>query len=149
VGVLWCGSLAAQIDIPPGKWWKNDPNLIRALNLAPRQVEQIESIFERYRDRLMDSQLEVRKKTLDLQNLLEAESVEEQRIESQVSALEQARSELARQRLMMVVKIRAQLTSQQWRTLRQVYSQRGLEPPARPRRPGPGFPGRPPRPGGD
>lgn len=138
LAALSCGGVAAQIEIPPGKWWKNDPNLIRSLNLAPAQVERIESIFERYRDRLMDVQTEVRKKSLGLQDLLEGDSIDEPRIESQIVALENARAELAKQRLMMIVKIRGQLTSDQWRILRQRYAQRGPDLPQRPRRLRPG-----------
>ena len=145
LGSLACGSLAAQIEIPPGKWWKNDPALMRELNLTPPQVERIESIFERYRDRLVDIQAEVRKKSLGLQDLLEGDSVDEPRIESQIVALENARAELAKQRMMMIVKIRGQLTSDQWRLLRRRYAQRPPDAPIRPRRLRPGAMPQPPR----
>ena len=144
-GALGCGSAAAQLDMPPGKWWKNDPALMRALNLTPPQVERIDSIFERYRDRLVDFQGEVRKKTLGLQDLLEGDSFDEARIESQIVALENARAELAKQRMMMIVKIRGQLTSDQWRLLRQRYAQGLPGAPARPRRLRPGAGTPPPR----
>ncbi len=117
----------AQIDIPQGKWWKNDPELVQALNLTPQQVEQIENIFEHYRDPLLDLQLDFQKKSLDLRRLLQADRLEEQRIEAQATLVEQARAELAKQRLMMMVKIRNQLNRDQWRILQEKHAQRKNE----------------------
>ncbi|HEY3132072.1 MAG TPA: Spy/CpxP family protein refolding chaperone [Acidobacteriota bacterium] len=124
-----CGAapLYAQIDIPQGKWWKNDAELVQALNLTPHQVEQIENIFESYRDTLLDLQLDFQKKSLDLKRMLQADRLDEQRIEVQATQLEQARSELAKQRLMMMVKIRKQLTPDQWRILQEKHAQRKKE----------------------
>lgn len=132
-------SLPGQIEIPQGKWWRNDPGLVQALNLTPQQINQIDHIFERYREPLLDLQLDFRKRSLDLQRMLEADPLDERRIESQVTLVEQSRSELAKQRLMMIVKIRGQLLSEQWRRLRETYEQRQPMRPARPLAPrGPG-----------
>ena len=117
----------AQIEIPQGKWWKNDPELVQALNLTPHQIEQIENIFERYRDPLLDLQLDFQKKSLDLKRMLQADRLDEQRIETQASLVEHARAELAKERLMMMVKIRNQLNRDQWRILQEKHAQRKRE----------------------
>ena len=140
---LGATAVVAQVQVPPGKWWRNDPELIRALSLTPQQVDRIEDIFEGYRERLLDLQHDLRKKALDLEHMLEANSLDEPRIESQVTAVEQARAELAKQRLMMIVKIRGQLKPEQWHVLRDRYAERPQPPPRRVRPPGrmrgPGF----------
>ena len=141
--LLGSGSLKAQIDMPPGKWWKNNPEVVRVLNLSPQQVDQIEAIFERYRQPLFDLQVDLRRKSLDLEGMLENDVMDPSRIEAQVVQVERARSELAMQRLFMIVKIRGQLRPEQWRLLRDVYSQRqGL--PRLQRRMRPPLPARPP-----
>ncbi|HEV8131254.1 MAG TPA: Spy/CpxP family protein refolding chaperone [Acidobacteriota bacterium] len=117
-------TVLAQIDIPPGKWWKNDPELIQSLNLTAQQIEQIDQVFERYRPTLLDLQLDLRKKSLDLQRMLQADKLDEARIESQAALVEQARGELAKERLMMMVKIRNHLKPDQWRLLQETHAQR-------------------------
>ncbi|MBI4456127.1 MAG: periplasmic heavy metal sensor [Acidobacteria bacterium] len=129
---LFCsGYLLAQVDIPAGKWWRKNPELIQALNLTSQQVSKIEIVFERYREPLLGLQLDFKKKSLDLQRMLEAEALDEQRIESQIGMVEQARSELAKQRLLMIVKIRRLLKPGQWRILREKYAEqrRLVRPP--------------------
>ena len=137
------GTATAQIEMPQGKWWKNNPGLVRALGLTTQQVDQIEGIFQRYRKPLLDLQLDLKRKSLDLEGMLEADFIDASRIEAQVVQVEQARSELATQRLLMIVKIRGQLRPEQWRTLRDIYAGR-QGPPRLPRQIRPLLPGRPP-----
>jgi Spy/CpxP family protein refolding chaperone len=127
--LLW-----AQVEVPPGKWWKNNPGLTRELNLGPQQVDRIDRIFEDYRERLLDLQHDLRKKALELERMLDAETIDEARVEAQVTAVESARAELATQRMMMSVKIRGQLRPDQWRLLRERYATRQLQPPRLPPR---------------
>lgn len=127
VACFGTGSALAQIDIPPGKWWKNDPELMQLLNLTPQQIEQIDQVFERYRPTLLDLQLDFRKKSLDLQRMLQADKLDEGRIEAQAALVEQARGELAKERLMMMVKIRNHLKPDQWRVLQEKHNQRKKE----------------------
>ncbi|HEY2932844.1 MAG TPA: Spy/CpxP family protein refolding chaperone [Acidobacteriota bacterium] len=117
-------SIFAQIDIPPGKWWRNDPEIAQALNISPQQKDQIEAIFERYREPMLDLQLDLRTKSLVLNRMLQSDTLDERKIEAQVTAVEQVRGELAKQRMMMLVKIRGILRPEQWHALQEKHAQR-------------------------
>ena len=135
--VLQAGAVFAQIDIPPGKWWRNDPEIAQALNLTPQQKDQIEAIFDRVREHLLDLQLDLRTKSLVLNRMLQSDTLDEKGIEAQVIAVEQARGELAKERLMMLVKIRGILKPEQWRALQQKHAEQQRKNQTRPFRPNP------------
>lgn len=103
-------------DMPEGKWWKR-PRVAAEINLSPEQVSRIEGIFSRARPVLIDRKAELEKRQGDLQDALEDPNADRRAIASRVEAVEDARAELQKARVLMVLDIRQVLKREQWERL--------------------------------
>jgi Spy/CpxP family protein refolding chaperone len=103
-------------DMPEGKWWKR-PRVAAEINLSPEQVSRIEGIFSRARPVLIDRKAELEKRQGDLQDALEDPNADRRAIASRVEAVENARAELQKARVLMVLDIRQVLKRDQWERL--------------------------------
>lgn len=119
VGLVFA-SLAASAealpDLPEGKWWKR-PRIAAEINLTSEQQSQIEKIFSRARPKLIDLKADLEKEQGDLQDALENENADRRVVASRVDAVENARAELQKARILMVLDIREVLKPEQWERL--------------------------------
>lgn len=122
VAAVFFASLAAASggipppDMPEGKWWKR-PRVATEINLTPEQESRIEGIFSRARPVLIDRKAELEKRQGDLQDALEDPNVDRRAVASRVEAVENARAELQKARILMVLDIRQVLRRDQWERL--------------------------------
>jgi len=110
--------LAAQPEVPDGKWWKR-PRIAEEIGLTDDQSKQIEGIFVRNRPRLIDLKAELEKKQFDLQQAME-EGRDRRAIEEKIDAVENARKDLQKARALMVLDMKAVLKPRQWDRLREI-----------------------------
>ena len=116
--VLAATSMAAQTGVPEGKWWKR-PRIAREIGLTEEQSRRIEDIFVRSRPKLIDLKADVEKKQFDLQTAMENNAPRPE-IEKKLDAVENARKDLQKTRLLMLLDIKNELKPEQWERLRQM-----------------------------
>lgn len=104
---------SALPDLPEGKWWKR-PRIAAEINLTSDQESRIESIFSRARPRLIDLKADLEKKQGDLQDLLEDANADRRAVADRVDAVENARAELQKARILMVLDMKQVLKPEQW-----------------------------------
>ncbi|MCS7026457.1 MAG: periplasmic heavy metal sensor [Bryobacteraceae bacterium] len=125
-------------------WW--DMPVVRDLNLSEEQMRQIRATAREYRDRIIDLRASMEKADNELNDLMEEEKPDQQKLFAAIDRLVAARGELTRVFSQMAVKMRLVLTPQQWKELQR----RRPRPFAPPNLPRPNLPpepaARPPRP---
>jgi len=115
-------SASAAPGLPAGKWWKR-PRVAAEINLTSEQAREIESIFARSRPKLIDLKADLEKKQGALQDSLEDPNADRRAIGAQVEAVENARAELQKARILMVLDMRHVLKPQQWGRLVQMQQE--------------------------
>jgi Spy/CpxP family protein refolding chaperone len=108
-------SLGAPPELPEGKWWKR-PRLAAENNLTSDQAREIESIFSRARPELIDRKAVLEKKQGELQDALEG-NADRRTVSARVEAVENARAELQKARILMVLDMKQVLKPDQWERL--------------------------------
>ena len=115
-------SASAAPGLPAGKWWKR-PRVAAEINLTSEQAREIEGIFTRSRSKLIDLKADLEKKQGALQDSLEDPNSDRRAIGAQVEAVENARAELQKARILMVLDMRHVLKPQQWGRLVQMQQE--------------------------
>jgi Spy/CpxP family protein refolding chaperone len=110
--------LVAQADVPEGKWWKR-PRIAKEIGLSEDQSRRIEDIFVKARPRLIDLKADLEKKQFDLQQSMENNAARGD-IEKKVETVEDARKQLQKTRVMMLLDMKGILSADQWEKLRQM-----------------------------
>lgn len=106
---------AASPDLPDGKWWKR-PRIAAAIGLTPEQTREIEGIFSKSRPRLIDLKADLEKKQGELDDAVE-ENADRKAIAARVEDVEDARAELQKARILMVLDMKQVLRAEQWERL--------------------------------
>jgi Spy/CpxP family protein refolding chaperone len=115
---LAAASMSAQADMPEGKWWKK-PRIAREIGLTDDQSRRIEDIFVRERPKLIDLKADLEKKQFDLQTAMENNAPRPE-VEKKLDAVENARKDLQKTRVLMLLDIKNELKPDQWEKLRQM-----------------------------
>jgi Spy/CpxP family protein refolding chaperone len=112
---LMAGTLMAQA--PPGffNWW--DSPIANDLNLTEDQKQQIRSIVQEHRDRLIDQRAALQKAEAQFGDLFAEQSPNPARVDQVIEQLVAARSELTRTMSRMTLRLRAVLTPEQFQEL--------------------------------
>jgi Spy/CpxP family protein refolding chaperone len=95
-----------------GKFWKRG-DVRRRLDLSEDQVRSLEQIFARNEQTLADLEADVKKKRADFDALLADDQDDDRRIMAEVDLLEQARANLGKARVTMLLAMRKILTPEQ------------------------------------
>jgi Spy/CpxP family protein refolding chaperone len=109
---LAASASAVPTELPEGKWWKR-PRIAAEIKLTPDHTREIESIFSRARPKLIDGKAELEKKQGDLQDAIES-NADRGDIAARVEAVEHARAELQKTRILMVLDMKQVLKPEQW-----------------------------------
>ncbi len=131
------GEHGRGMRIPPpgmpgmGAWWKNS-DIAKELNLTDAQRQQLEKTFLDYRMKLVDLNADVERQELKLEPLLDADSLDENAISSQLDQVIAARGRLEKSNAMMGVSMRKVLTQVQWKKLQSMHRERMPMPPGAP-----------------
>ena len=103
-------------DAPEGKWWKR-PRVAAEIDLTSNQERRIESIYARARPVLIDRKAALEKAQGELQEALEDSHADRRAVEEGIQAVESARAELQKARILMVLDMRQVLRPEQWERL--------------------------------
>ena len=117
----------AQESLPAGKWWKR-PAVVRQLGLTADQQDRLDSVFLRHANVLIDLRAEIDKRSLALRSELDRAQLDRQSIANLAQQIGDSRSRLFQQELLMLVDMRAVLTTEQWTRVRRVLNARESEP---------------------
>lgn len=106
-------------DFPQGKWWTNK-RIINQLNLSPDQQTKIESMWLQSRRPLIDQQAELQKRQLDLEELVNKETIDETAALEALDRVEKARASLEYSTLQMRIRIKNALSADQQQKLQTI-----------------------------
>ena len=95
-----------------GKFWKRD-KVREKLNLTPEEVQDLEQIFGKTQQTLIDCEADVKKKKIALDTAFADDQVDDQQVLAEVDLLEQSRAKLAKARVIMLREMRRVLTPAQ------------------------------------
>lgn len=120
LGLLFIGfalavPVAASPDLPDGKWWKR-PRIAAVVGLTPEQTREIEAIFSKARPQLIDRKADLEKKQGELEDAVES-NADRKEIAARVEEVEDARAELQKARILMVLDMKQVLRAEQWERL--------------------------------
>jgi Spy/CpxP family protein refolding chaperone len=112
---LYAATAVASPDLPDGKWWKR-PRVAAAIGLTSEQTREIEAIFSRARPSLIDRKADLEKKQGELEDAIEA-NADRKAIAARVDEVEDARAELQKARILMLLDMKQVLRAEQWERL--------------------------------
>jgi Spy/CpxP family protein refolding chaperone len=123
-----------------GAWWKNS-KVAEKLNLTDSQIKQLEDTFYQHRLKLVDVGAEMQKADMKLQQMLDADTVDESAVNAQVDQVLAARGKMEREFTNMNLNFRKILTPDQWKQLRSIQGEPMHDRIFMRHAPGPGGPG--------
>ena len=121
LAALTTSAAASPANLPEGKWWKN-PRVVAEINLTPDQVREIEDVFARARPKLIGGRGDLEKRQGDLQEAIES-NADRRDIAAKVEAVEKARAELQKTRILMVLDMKQTLKPEQWERLVRMHQE--------------------------
>jgi Spy/CpxP family protein refolding chaperone len=108
---------AAAQDVPSGKWWYS-PQIQKNLNLTQNEVGQLDKLFADSRLKLIRLKSNVEREQFELDQLLSKKKVDDTDVKKQFQKLEQARKNLANERLDFVIGVRNILGADRFQELK-------------------------------
>ena len=106
---------------PMGRWWDR-PEVAQALGLTSDQKKKMDDVFQQYRLKSIDLNAAVQKEEAIMEPLVSAEQPDETKILGQIDKVAQARAELEKANVKMLLGIRRLLTQEQWNKLKSAPS---------------------------
>jgi Spy/CpxP family protein refolding chaperone len=103
-----------------GKFWKKDKER-RELDLSDDVVRDLERIFTKNQQTLIDLEAEFKRKRAALDALFTEDQVEDKQFMTQVDLLERARADLAKARVLMLLEMRRVLSPTQREALGRLH----------------------------
>jgi Spy/CpxP family protein refolding chaperone len=119
---------------------------MKKIGVSDEQVQRIEKIFQDHRLQLIDLHAALEKQEAILEPLIEADQPEETRVIAQIDKVAQARANLEKSNAQMLLAIRAVLTVDQWKKLRDIPGITSFHAGPQFRPPAPAPPALPPSP---
>jgi Spy/CpxP family protein refolding chaperone len=105
----------------PHRWWHSE-EVRRELALTPRQVDEIDTIFQDTLPRLRASKASLDELEASLSQLISEARVEEVQISQQIDRVESARSEMSRTRMLMLFRMHRVLSLEQREKLKALHA---------------------------
>jgi Spy/CpxP family protein refolding chaperone len=128
--VAVCVALVAVPASAQGfKWWHDD-TFRRELGLTPEQSTRLEGIFQQSLPVLRKQKDSLDRAQAEFDRLVEQAA--DSTVMEQVNAVESARAELNKARVLMLLKMRRSLTADQWAKFTALQQQREANRPDRP-----------------
>jgi Spy/CpxP family protein refolding chaperone len=107
-----------------GRWW-NKQRMIDQLKLTDDQRKAMDQIFYDHRARLIDLQATLKKAELAMQPLMAADQPDTKALSAQIDKVVAARGELERANAHFLLDIRAKLSPEQWKQVKQIRANPG------------------------
>lgn len=123
--VLFAAGAFAQgfLDLPPGKWWKNE-QIVQTLGLSPDQQQKLDDIMYAHLEQMIDLKAGFEKEELRLKQLLDLPKADEKKLLDQATRAIEAQNKLQLSRAAMFVKVRMLLTPEQWEKIKIKFQER-------------------------
>lgn len=109
-------------DVPRGKWWKM-PRLAEELKLADEEKDKLDDLFLNYRRKVIDIKNVMERGWLELDNLLEKESLDEAAAMEEFAKVKTARSDLATEGFRFLLEVRKILGPERYQRLKASFKQ--------------------------
>jgi protein CpxP len=106
-----------------GRWW-NNPKVVDALKLTEAQRKEMDSTMLAHRERLVDLHANLQKAELEMEPLMGDDQPNEAKILAEIDKIAAARAELEKANARFLLGIRAKLTPDQWKALKQLQADR-------------------------
>jgi Spy/CpxP family protein refolding chaperone len=97
---------------PPGRWW-DDPDFVSTLHLRPEQQTRMDAIFAQNKSTLQADYEALRDEERQLQPLTRGVNIDEHTLFAHIDRLSQARAELEKANVHMLLLLRHELTPDQ------------------------------------
>jgi Spy/CpxP family protein refolding chaperone len=107
-------------DIPSGKWWYNQ-NVVQNLNLTQNEIRQLDQLYVDSYRRLIELKNAVEREQFELDTLLSKKTVDDAKVRQQFKRLENARTDLADERLRFVIGVREIIGANRFQQLKTSY----------------------------
>lgn len=120
--LLAASPAVAASDFPEGKWWKR-PRVAAEIGLTSDQGREIEAVFIRSREKLIDLKGELQKRQGELQDLIEDPAADRDDVAERIEKVEDARAELQKARALMLLDMKQVLRQDQWEKLRRLQEE--------------------------
>ena len=111
------------LGLGEGRWW-NQPGIVEKLKLTDEQRKSMDQILLDHRKDLVDKRGALEKAELDLEPLLQEDQPNETRVLGQIDKVAGARAELEKANARFLLAIRAKLSSDQWKDLKAMRTER-------------------------
>jgi Spy/CpxP family protein refolding chaperone len=121
-----CAFAQGFLELPPGKWWKNE-EVIRTLALSSEQQQKLDDIMYAHLEQMIDLKAAFEKEELRLKQMLDLPKVDEKKLLDQAQKALDAQNRMQMNRAAMFVKVRALLTPEQWDTIKAKFQERRHE----------------------
>ena len=105
-------------DFPPGKWWHN-PQASEKLNLSDEEIKMLDKQFVESRRKLIKLKSIVESEQFELDNLLDAENINQKEAMKQFDKLQQAKKNLSTDYFRHVLQVRKILGLERFRQMKQ------------------------------
>jgi len=115
-------TLMAQ-EMMHGKWWLNR-SLTANMQLSDSERNTLEQKYAESRRKMIDLKSEMEKQRLELDILLDQPDADKAQIIDQFARLENARSELSKERFRLLMEIRDVLGTERYQELKEMYRDR-------------------------
>jgi Spy/CpxP family protein refolding chaperone len=112
--------LATGQDVPSGKWWYNQ-KIVKNLNLTPKEIRQLDQLYVASHRKLIKLKNAVEREQFELDTLLGQKKVDDARVRKQFKRLENARTDLANERLGFIIRVREIIGVERFQQLKTSY----------------------------
>jgi len=109
-----------------GAFWKN-PEIVKQINLTEAQIDTIKAAFQDHRRKLIDMRAALEKTEAALQDELDLDTLDAAKAASKADAVIAARSQLQKEFVQMMLKVRTTLSHEQWDKLNTLSPRHGPE----------------------
>lgn len=120
--VIWLIApvITAAQDVPAGKWWYS-PKIQKNLKLSRNEIAKLDKLFAKSRRKLIKLKSEVENEQFELDQLFSKKKVNDNKVKKQFQKLEQARRNLANERLQFIIGVRNILGAERFQQLKSNY----------------------------
>jgi len=129
---------AADLKLPHGRWWENE-RVVQRIGLTEEQQTAISDLVYQHALKMIDLNAGLKKAEFELGNLVDRDDFDPTAVRKSFGAFQAAKDKLENERFEMLLAVRGELTTDQWRSLLEI--RRHLEQMRENRRPGTGAPG--------
>ena len=114
--------MAAEFNLPPGKWWENE-RLIRHINLTDEQRQEINGLVYEHAHHMIDLNADLKRAELELANLVGQPEFDVDQVRIAFAGFQKARQTLELERFEMLLSVREVMTAEQWQKIQEIRSE--------------------------